>query len=140
MRRFKNLNSLNLDGNPFCQNPGYKPFAISHLPALVYLDYRLVDEQMREAANEYNNNRYSVEAMMQDEAAALKKQEEIAKKEADFQHHKVVISYFLQSRPSIVLGKHKGSVILNAKFLLQNCEMRLKNIILIYLLSSFSQR
>jgi len=88
LRRFKNLNSLNLDGNPFCQNPGYKPFAISHLPALVYLDYRLVDEQMREAANEYNNNRYSVEAMMQDEAAALKKQEEIAKKEADFQHHK----------------------------------------------------
>ena len=122
MRRFKNLNSLNLDGNPFCQSPGYKPFAISHLPALVYLDYRLVDEQMREAANEYNNNRYSVEAMMQDEAAALKKQEEIEMREAEFQLHKVMISHFLQSRPSVVLGEDKGSIILNVEFMSQSCK------------------
>ena len=61
------------------------------MSTLVYLDYRLVDEQMREAANEDNNNKYLVEAMMQDEAAALKKQEDMAKIDAEYQLHKVRI-------------------------------------------------
>ena len=87
LRHFKNLNSLNLDGNPFCQDANYKPFTIAHLPTLVYLDYRLVDEQMREAANE--QYKYSVEEMMQDEAVALRKQEEMVKKEAEYRLHKV---------------------------------------------------
>ena len=102
MRCFKNLNSLNLDGNPFCQDARYRPFTISHLPTLVYLDYRLVDDQMREAANEDNNNKYLVEAMMQDEAAALKKQEEVAVKEAKYQLHKVIIICH-QSRSKLLL-------------------------------------
>ena len=53
----------------------------------MYLDYRLVDEQVREAANE--QYKYSVEEMVQDENVAQRKQEEFEKKEAERQLHKV---------------------------------------------------
>eukprot|EP00795_Rhopilema_esculentum_P009049 gene9049-16693_t len=86
LRHFEKLNSLNLDGNPFCQDVNYKPFTVAHLPSLVYLDYRLVDEQVREAANE--QYKYSVEEMVQDENVAQRKQEEFEKKEAERQQHK----------------------------------------------------
>ena len=91
LRHFKSLNSLNLDGNPFCQDANYKAFTVAHLPTLVYLDYRLVDEQMREAANE--QYKYSVEEMMQDEAAAMRKMEEGEKREAEYQLHKVMLQF-----------------------------------------------
>ncbi|XP_049324166.1 dynein regulatory complex subunit 3 [Astyanax mexicanus] len=50
LRRFKNLRSLNLARNPICQETNYKIFVVAYLPDLVYLDFRLVDEQTRERA------------------------------------------------------------------------------------------
>uniref|UniRef100_A0A8C0JCH1 Dynein regulatory complex subunit 3 n=1 Tax=Chelonoidis abingdonii TaxID=106734 RepID=A0A8C0JCH1_CHEAB len=44
LRKFKNLRTLNLTGNPVCENEQYSMFIAAHLPDLVYLDFRLVDE------------------------------------------------------------------------------------------------
>uniref|UniRef100_A0A8D0KRN2 Dynein regulatory complex subunit 3 n=1 Tax=Strix occidentalis caurina TaxID=311401 RepID=A0A8D0KRN2_STROC len=44
LRRFKNLRTLNLSGNPFCDNEQYMLFVVAHLPDLVYLDFKLVSD------------------------------------------------------------------------------------------------
>uniref|UniRef100_A0A8C3XU72 Dynein regulatory complex subunit 3 n=1 Tax=Chelydra serpentina TaxID=8475 RepID=A0A8C3XU72_CHESE len=44
LRKFKNLRTLNLTGNPVCENEQYSLFIAAHLPDLVYLDFRLVDQ------------------------------------------------------------------------------------------------
>ena len=44
LRRFKQLQTLNLSGNPICEQEDYKPYLIAHMPVLEYLDYRLIDE------------------------------------------------------------------------------------------------
>ncbi|NXV83580.1 DRC3 protein, partial [Atlantisia rogersi] len=46
LRRFKNLRTLNLTGNPFCNDEQYMLFVIAHLPDLVYLDFKLVSDTM----------------------------------------------------------------------------------------------
>ena len=42
---FQKLQAVNFVGNPFCQEPEYRPYVLSHLKWVKYLDYRLVDEQ-----------------------------------------------------------------------------------------------
>ena len=44
LRRFRQLQTLNLSGNPICALEEYQPYVIAHLPYLEYLDYRLVDQ------------------------------------------------------------------------------------------------
>ncbi|NXR11303.1 DRC3 protein, partial [Semnornis frantzii] len=44
LRRFKNLRTLNLAGNPLCEDERYTLFVVAHLPDLVYLDFRLVHD------------------------------------------------------------------------------------------------
>lgn len=44
LRKFKNLRTLNLTGNPVCDNEVYAMFIAAYLPNLVYLDFRLVEE------------------------------------------------------------------------------------------------
>lgn len=45
--RFAKLRVLNVSGNPFCATDAdYKPYAISRLRNLRYLDYRLVEPEM----------------------------------------------------------------------------------------------
>ena len=44
LRRFKKLQTLNLSGNPIAQMDEYKDYTIAYLPAIEFLDYRLVDE------------------------------------------------------------------------------------------------
>ncbi|NXA49386.1 DRC3 protein, partial [Nothocercus julius] len=46
LRRFKNLRTLNLLGNPLCDNEQYMLFTVAHLPELVYLDFKLVSDTM----------------------------------------------------------------------------------------------
>uniref|UniRef100_A0A8D2LVD9 Dynein regulatory complex subunit 3 n=1 Tax=Varanus komodoensis TaxID=61221 RepID=A0A8D2LVD9_VARKO len=46
LRKFKNLRTLNLAGNPVCENEVYAMFIAAHLPDLVYLDFRLVEDNM----------------------------------------------------------------------------------------------
>ncbi|XP_048848314.1 dynein regulatory complex subunit 3 [Brienomyrus brachyistius] len=49
LRRFESLRTLNLAGNPFCKDENYKALIAAYLQGLVYLDYRLVDEETRKA-------------------------------------------------------------------------------------------
>ncbi|NWU66467.1 DRC3 protein, partial [Pterocles burchelli] len=44
LRRFKSLRTLNLMGNPLCDDERYMLFVVAHLPDLVYLDFKLVSE------------------------------------------------------------------------------------------------
>lgn len=44
LRRFKKLRTLNLTGNPFCEEEQYVLFVVAHIPDLVYLDFRLVSD------------------------------------------------------------------------------------------------
>ena len=43
LRRFKNLHTLNLAGNPLAQEVNYKLFIAAYLSDLAYLDYRLLN-------------------------------------------------------------------------------------------------
>ncbi|EDV27345.1 uncharacterized protein TRIADDRAFT_20807 [Trichoplax adhaerens] len=52
LRRFKNLRTINLSGNPFSEDDNYKSYIIAHLPSVIYLDYRLVDESLRHQARD----------------------------------------------------------------------------------------
>ncbi|KAJ7424696.1 dynein regulatory complex subunit 3 isoform X1 [Pitangus sulphuratus] len=42
LRSLKSLRTLNLSGNPFCDDKQYTLFVVAHLPNLVYLDFKLV--------------------------------------------------------------------------------------------------
>lgn len=46
LRKFKNLRTLNLNGNPVCDSEQYSTFIAAYLPDLVYLDFRLLDDNM----------------------------------------------------------------------------------------------
>ncbi|XP_041363471.1 dynein regulatory complex subunit 3-like [Gigantopelta aegis] len=52
LRRFKKLKTLNMSGNQFEEMELYKMKVIAYLPNLEFLDYRLIDEQSRNAAYE----------------------------------------------------------------------------------------
>ncbi|XP_071507614.1 dynein regulatory complex subunit 3-like [Diadema antillarum] len=83
LRRFKSLQTLNLAGNPFCDDANYKLFVVAHIPTLAYLDFRLVDENTKTAAVE--QYRYAIEELMADEAAAENKRLEKELKEKEFE-------------------------------------------------------
>ena len=87
LRQFKSLRTLNLSGNPFSEEANYKDYVIAHLPDLVYLDFRLIDESAREAATE--RYKYSIEELVHDETIARRKQEELEQKLQERQLHKV---------------------------------------------------
>lgn len=92
LRRFKNLQTLNLNGNPVAEVELYKMFVAAHLPDLVYLDFRLIDENMREVANQ--KYQYAIEELNQNESVAQKKLEEdqIHQQEVDL-HKAAYIEY-----------------------------------------------
>ncbi|XP_021103243.1 dynein regulatory complex subunit 3 isoform X3 [Heterocephalus glaber] len=50
LRQFKCLRTLSLSGNPITQTEAYKMFIYAHLPDLVYLDFRRIDDHMKELA------------------------------------------------------------------------------------------
>ncbi|KAI4890456.1 hypothetical protein NFI96_025584 [Prochilodus magdalenae] len=81
LRKFKHLRSLNLAGNPVCQEENYKVFLAAYLSDLVYLDYRLLDEQTRETA--CAQYQYAIEEMRHNELQEQKAMEaqEITKQE-----------------------------------------------------------
>ena len=87
MRRFKHLNTLNLHGNPFCKHQDYHAYTIAHLPSLVYLDYRLIDNIKREAAIE--RYRDSIDELTHDEAVLQHKIEEEEEKQSQSIGYKV---------------------------------------------------
>ena len=46
LRRFQSLKTVCLKENPFCEKENYLMFTLAHLNQVVYLDYRLVDENV----------------------------------------------------------------------------------------------
>ncbi|KAM6957037.1 dynein regulatory complex subunit 3 [Aplochiton taeniatus] len=70
LRKFKNMRTLNLSGNPICKEDRYKFFIAAYLSDLAYLDFRLLDEQTKEEA--YGKYQYLVEEMRHQEIQKLK--------------------------------------------------------------------
>jgi hypothetical protein len=46
LRRFKDLRTLSLTGNPVAEAEDYKMFIHAYLPDLVYLDFRRIDDHV----------------------------------------------------------------------------------------------
>lgn len=86
LRKFKKLNTLNLYGNPICEEENYKRFIAAYIPDLVYLDYRLLDEQTKkQASDEYQ---YAIEEIRRNELLAQKAMEASQSQEAELQLHR----------------------------------------------------
>ncbi|XP_060758596.1 dynein regulatory complex subunit 3 [Neoarius graeffei] len=86
LRKFKNLRTLDLAGNPVCKDENYKHFVAAYLSDLVYLDYRLLDEQTREKAQyQYQS---AIEKIQHNELQEQKATETQEKMEQDLQLHK----------------------------------------------------
>ncbi|KAL4240950.1 Dynein regulatory complex subunit 3 [Mactra antiquata] len=81
LRRFKKLRTLNLNGNPFCEQADYKQYVIAYISSIDFLDYRLIDKQSRDAATE----RYHllIEEMLHNERQAEMRQDEDSKRQIE---------------------------------------------------------
>ncbi|KAG8542379.1 hypothetical protein GDO81_026838 [Engystomops pustulosus] len=93
LRRFKQLRTLNLSGNPLSEDDQYKLFVAAHLPDLVYLDFRLVDENIRDIANV--RYQYSIEELNHNETLERVKREEEEKRQRELDSHKVAYVEYL---------------------------------------------
>nr|XP_056722452.1 dynein regulatory complex subunit 3 [Euleptes europaea] len=86
LRKFKNLRTLNLTGNPVCDNEAYTMYIAAYLPDLVYLDFRMLEDSTREIA--FLKYQYAIEEMKQGESVALAKQEDEEAKRKELEYHK----------------------------------------------------
>ncbi|XP_071271703.1 dynein regulatory complex subunit 3 [Salvelinus alpinus] len=86
LRKFKNLRTLNLAGNPICKEDRYKIFVAAYLPELVYLDFRLLDEQTREQA--FGKYQYAIEEMRHNEAQERRAMDARQEQEDELQLHR----------------------------------------------------
>ncbi|XP_069036840.1 dynein regulatory complex subunit 3 [Lepisosteus oculatus] len=93
LRRLKRLRTLNLAGNPVHKDENYKTFITAYLPNLVYLDFRLLDEQTREVA--CVQYQYAIEEMTQNEAQEAQTQAELRRQAEELQLHKAACVEFL---------------------------------------------
>uniref|UniRef100_A0A452TF20 Dynein regulatory complex subunit 3 n=1 Tax=Ursus maritimus TaxID=29073 RepID=A0A452TF20_URSMA len=92
LRRFKDLRTLSLSGNPIAELEDYKMFICAHLPDLVYLDFHRIDDHMKELAeskhqysmDELKHRENLIQAQLDDERA---QQEELEKHKAAFVEH-----------------------------------------------------
>ncbi|KAL0993113.1 hypothetical protein UPYG_G00103370 [Umbra pygmaea] len=86
LRKFKNLRTLNLAGNPICKEGHYRLFVSAYLPDLVYLDYMLLDEQTQEQA--YVKYQDATEQMCQNETQERNEMEANKEQEEELQLHR----------------------------------------------------
>ncbi|XP_068555715.1 dynein regulatory complex subunit 3 isoform X1 [Anas acuta] len=85
LRRFKKLRTLNLTGNPFCEEEQYVLFVVAHIPDLVYLDFKRVSDTTRElAVSKYH---YLIDPLEHEEAQALAQLEEKLAKQKELEYH-----------------------------------------------------
>ncbi|XP_009284731.1 dynein regulatory complex subunit 3 [Aptenodytes patagonicus] len=93
LRRFKNLRTLNLAGNPLCDDEQYTLFVVAHFPDLVYLDFKLVSDTTREVAVlKYQDLTEPLEC---EEARALAQLEEEQAKQKELEYHKTAFVEYL---------------------------------------------
>ncbi|XP_066497616.1 dynein regulatory complex subunit 3 [Hoplias malabaricus] len=86
LRKFKNLRTLNLAGNPICQEENYDVFVAAYLSDLVYLDFRLLNEQIREKA--FAQYQYAIEEIRHTDLQEHKALEAQKVTEQELQLHK----------------------------------------------------
>ncbi|TKC53127.1 hypothetical protein EI555_006625 [Monodon monoceros] len=92
LRRFKDLRTLSLSGNPVAEAEDYRTFICAYLPDLVYLDFRRIDDHMKELAemkhqcsvDELKHQESLMQAQLEDEQARW---EELEGHKAAFVEH-----------------------------------------------------
>ncbi|XP_057572470.1 dynein regulatory complex subunit 3 [Hippopotamus amphibius kiboko] len=92
LRRFKDLRTLSLSGNPVAEDEDYRMFVCAYLPDLVYLDFRRIDDHMKELAetkhqyglDELKHRENLMQARLEDEQA---RREELEEHKAAFVEH-----------------------------------------------------
>ncbi|CAK9803696.1 Dynein regulatory complex subunit 3 [Anthophora plagiata] len=52
LRKFENLHSLNMSGNPCTKQDGYLDYVFAFLPQLIYYEYKIITNEQRKAAIE----------------------------------------------------------------------------------------
>ncbi|XP_030231369.1 dynein regulatory complex subunit 3 isoform X2 [Gadus morhua] len=85
LRRFKNLHTLNLAGNPLAQEANYKLFIAAYLSDLAYLDYRLLNGETKKQA--FAKYQYAIEEIRHNELQTLKATEAEQKRQEELQQH-----------------------------------------------------
>ncbi|XP_066432771.1 dynein regulatory complex subunit 3 [Eleutherodactylus coqui] len=93
LRRFQQLRTLNLSGNPLSEDEQYKLFIAAHLPDLVYMDFRLIDENIRDIAKV--KYQYSIEELSQNETLERLKREKEEKDQQELDRHKAAYVEYL---------------------------------------------
>ncbi|XP_069066189.1 dynein regulatory complex subunit 3 isoform X2 [Pleurodeles waltl] len=85
LRGFKDLRTLNIAGNPICDNEQHKVFIAAHIPQLVYLDFRLIDHNVREMGSvKYQD---SIEELLHNEKLAKHQEEEELRRQKELERH-----------------------------------------------------
>ncbi|XP_034566875.1 dynein regulatory complex subunit 3 isoform X2 [Notolabrus celidotus] len=80
LRKFKNLFSLNLSGNPASKEEHYKLFIAAYLPKVMYLDSKLLDKETKKKA--YMKYQIALEKMGFEELQKAKSKEAVQNQEA----------------------------------------------------------
>ncbi|XP_068943978.1 dynein regulatory complex subunit 3 [Petaurus breviceps papuanus] len=93
LRRFTFLRSINLAGNPICEEEDYKLFVTAYLPDLVYLDFRLIDAHTRELGDA--KYQYSIYELKHRENYIQSKLEEEQANVAELEKHKAAYVEYL---------------------------------------------
>ncbi|XP_052613274.1 dynein regulatory complex subunit 3 isoform X1 [Peromyscus californicus insignis] len=87
LRRFKCLRTLTLSGNPIAEAEEYKMFIYAYLPDLVYLDFRHIDEQVKEMAK--LKHQYSIDELKHREALMQARLEDEQARREKLAEHKL---------------------------------------------------
>ncbi|KAL2765918.1 dynein regulatory complex subunit 3 isoform a [Daubentonia madagascariensis] len=86
LRRFKCLRTLSLSGNPISETEDYKMFICAYLPDLVYLDFRRIDDHMKEQAEA--KHQYSMDELKHRENLMQARLEDEQARRAELEKHK----------------------------------------------------
>ncbi|XP_073902770.1 dynein regulatory complex subunit 3 [Castor canadensis] len=87
LRRFKDLRTLSLTGNPVAEAEDYKMFIHAYLPDLVYLDFRRIDDHVKELAQ--MKYQYSIDELKHREYVIQARLEEEQAKQQELEEHKM---------------------------------------------------
>ena len=83
LRTLPKLRLVNLAGNPVCEEEDYKPYVLSHVRGLKYLDHRIVrDEAVAAAREQYADEMTEIETREEEATHAAKRAEELAARDA----------------------------------------------------------
>ncbi|KAI5934746.1 Dynein regulatory complex subunit 3 [Manis javanica] len=86
LRQFKALRTLSLSGNPIAEEEDYKMFTCAYLPDLMYLDFRRIDDHMKELAA--IKHQYSIDDLKHQENLTQAWREEEQARREDLEEHK----------------------------------------------------